>query len=257
MARESKKAAASGGVRWRWWLAGALMLAAGVSTGYAARKLQQFVTADPQFALSRYQKGALTVEGLNYAARSKVQRVFATDFDRSIFSIPLDERRRRLLAIDWVEDASVSRVWPDRLVVRLRERRPVAFVPMETSVLLIDSHGVLLDQPPQAQFTFPVLRGVRPQDDEAQRQEHVYTYLRVLEDMGYLSKDLSEVNVADPDNIRVVVQEEHRAVELLMGDSNFGARYQNFTKHYAEMAQQYPTAKVFDLRLTDRITAKD
>ena len=67
-------------------------------------------------------------EGLTYASRAKVQRVFAGDFDRSIFSVPLAERRRRLLAIDWVEDASVSRVWPDRLVVRIRERKPVAFV---------------------------------------------------------------------------------------------------------------------------------
>ena len=78
-----------------------------------------------------------------------MQRVFATDFDRSIFAVPLDERRRRLLAIDWVEDASVSRIWPDRLVVRIRERTPVAFVPLRSGVLLIDSHGVLLDQPPQ------------------------------------------------------------------------------------------------------------
>ena len=62
--------------------------------------------------------------GLTYASRSKVQRVFAGDFEHSIFSVPLAERRRRLLAIDWVEDASVSRVWPDRLVVRIRERKP-------------------------------------------------------------------------------------------------------------------------------------
>ncbi len=57
---------------------------------------------------------------MRYASRSKVQRIFAQDSDRSIFPFPLDERRRRLLAIDWVEDASVSRVWPDRLAVRIR-----------------------------------------------------------------------------------------------------------------------------------------
>ena len=62
--------------------------------------------------------GALTAQGLVYASRWKVQRVFAADFDHSIFSVPLGERRRRLLAIDWIEDVSVSRVWPDRLVVR-------------------------------------------------------------------------------------------------------------------------------------------
>lgn len=245
------------GIRWRLWLGAGGLLLAGVSTGVAARKVQEYVTTNPQFVLSRYQKGALTVEGLTYASRSKVQRVFTADFDRSVFSIPLDERRRRLLAIDWVEDASISRVWPDRLVVRLRERRPVAFVPLGRAVLLIDAHGVLLDQPAQSQFSFPVLRGIREQDDDGQRQDRVVTFLRVLEDMGYLAKDVSEVNVSDPDNIQIVAQVEHRAVELLMGDSSFGTRYQNFLKHYTEMTQQYPAAKTFDLRLNDRITAKD
>ena len=255
MARESKKAPA--GIRWRLWLGGVALLAAGTATGLAARKVERYVTSDPQFVLSRYQKGALSVEGLVYASRSKVQRVFAMDFDRSIFAVPLEERRRRLLAIDWIEDVSVSRVWPDRLVVRIHERHPVAFVPIGSVVVLIDSHGVLLDQPPQSQFTFPVLRGIRDQETDSQREEHVYVYQRVLEDMGYLAKNVSEVNVTDPDNIRIVAQVERRTVELLMGDANYGRRFQNFMKHYADIERQSPTAKSFDLRLDDRITAKD
>jgi hypothetical protein len=46
-------------------------------------------------------------------------------------------------------------------------------------------------------------------------------------------------------------------VELLVGDSNFGARYQNFLNHYPEIKKHSPDVKVFDLRLDDRITAKD
>lgn len=255
MARETRKAPR--GIRWQLWLGVAALVAVGVSTALAARKVQQYVTSDQRFVLSRYQKGAVAVEGLTYASRSKVQRVFATDFDRSIFMVPIEERRRRLLAIDWVEDASVSRVWPDRLMVRIRERRPVAFVPLGSVVLLIDEHGILLDQPPRSQFAFPVLRGIREQETEGQRQEHVYSFLRVLEDMGYLAKDVSEVNVTDPDNIRIVVQMQHRAVELLMGDASFGERYQNFLKHYPDIEKQSPGVRTFDLRLDDRITAKD
>ena len=86
MARESKKAPA--GIRWRLWLGGVALLAAGTATGLAARKVERYVTSDPQFVLSRYQKGALSVEGLMYASRSKVQRVFAMDFDHSIFAVP-------------------------------------------------------------------------------------------------------------------------------------------------------------------------
>lgn len=255
MAREAKKS--GGGIRWRLWLGGTLLLVAAVLTGLAARKLERYAVTDPQFRLSRYRKGALTVEGLRYASRYKVQRVFAADFERSIFSVPLGERRRRLLAVDWVEDASISRVWPDRLVVRIRERKPVAFVPIGSTVMLVDAFGALLEPPPQSQFAFPVLRGIGGLDSDSQRQDRVDTYLSVLEDMGYMAKDVSEMDVSDPDNIRIVAQVEHRAVELMLGDANFGRRYQNFLTHYAEISKQSPGVHRFDLRLDDRITAKD
>ena len=57
--------------------------------------------------------------------------------------------------------------------MRLRERKPVAFVFFRSGVLLIDRHGVLLDQLSQAQFIFPVLGGVREDETEDQRAEHV------------------------------------------------------------------------------------
>ena len=186
-----------------------------------------------------------------------MQRVFAGDFDHSIFSVPLAERRRRLLAIDWVEDASVSRVWPDRLVIRIRERKPVAFVSFRSGPLLIDAQGVLLEQPAQAQFSFPVLSGVREGETEADRRRHVRAFLQVQEEMGYLAKEISEVDASDPENIRIVSQVDRRVVTLLLGDGNYAQRFQNFLNHYPEIRKGSPQAKVFDLRLDGRITVKE
>ncbi|HUI56761.1 MAG TPA: FtsQ-type POTRA domain-containing protein [Bryobacteraceae bacterium] len=254
MARESKK---SSGVRWRIWLGLAAILAVGASTAMAALKVRRYITTSPQFLLSRDRKDAITIDGIQYASRWRVQHVFADDFDHSVFSVPLDERRRRLLAIDWVEDASISRIWPARLAVHIRERKPIAFVLLRSSVLLIDAHGVLLALPPQARFTFPVLAGIRPDEPQPQRLERVRAFLRVQEDMGYLTRDVSEVNASDPEDIHIVAQVENRAVELILGDANFGRRYQNFLNHYAEIRKRSPEVKVFDLRLDDRITAKE
>ena len=186
-----------------------------------------------------------------------MERVFSADFDHSIFSVPLAERRRRLMAIDWVEDVSVSRIWPDRLLVRIRERKPVAFVLFRSGVLLIDAGGVLLDPPALAHLTFPVLSGLREDQTEDQRRERVRVLLRLQEDLGYMAKDVSEVNAADPENIRIVAQVENRAVELMMGDGNFARRYQNFLAHYPEIGKRSPKVKTFDLRLDGQITAKD
>jgi cell division protein FtsQ len=254
MAREKK---AASGIRWRLWftLAGVVLVAA--TTALAAARTRAHVLSDASYRLSRDRKDALQIQGLQYASRSKVARVFAADYERSIFAVSLDERRRRLLAIDWIEDASVARIWPDRLIVRLRERKPVAFVFFRSGVLLIDRHGVLLDQPAQAQFTFPVLGGVRENETEDQRAEHVRSMLAVQEDLGYLAKDVSEIDAADPDTIRIVAKVENRALELTLGDSNFGKRYQNFLTHYPEIEKHSPQVRSFDLRLDDRITAKE
>jgi len=223
----------------------------------AAYKVRRFVTSDPQFNLARDRKDAFRLEGLKYTARAKVLRVFAADFGRSIFSIPLEDRRRSLCEIDWVESASVSRVWPDRLVVRIHERKPVAFVLFHPGLLLIDSQGVLLEPPPQSQFAFPVLSGIHRDDSLADRHERVSLFLRVQEEMGYLMKDISEIDAGDSSNVRVVAQVDNRAVELLLGDSDFGKRYQDFLNHYSDIQRRSPEAKHFDLRLEDRITARE
>jgi cell division protein FtsQ len=156
-----------------------------------------------------------------------------------------------------VEDASVSRIWPDRLLVRIRERKPVAFVIFRSGVALIDAHGVLLDPPALAQFAFPVLSGVREDETEDQRRERVRAMLRLQQDMGYMAKDVSEVNTADPEDIRIVAQVENRAVELMMGDTNFARGYQNFLAHYPEIGKRSPNVKTFDLRMDGQVTAKD
>jgi cell division protein FtsQ len=252
----AKASAKSNVVRWRLWLALAALLLVFVSTGWAAIRLHRYAVTDTRFTLSSDDKEALKIEGLNYVAGARVARVFASDFGRSVFSIPLAERRRRLLAISWVEDASVSRLWPDRLAVRIRERKPVAFVSAPSGPLLVDAAGVLLDPPSRAQFAFPVLNGVRQEEPEELRRERVRAYLRLQQDMGNLANDVSEVDVSDLENLRIVARVNDRAIELMLGDEHFAARYRNFLASYPEIQKQSPDARTFDLRLEDRITAR-
>ena len=82
-------------------------------------------------------------------------------------------------------------------------------------------------------------------------------FLQVQEELGYLAKDISEVDASDPENIRIIAQVDRRAVTLLLGDGNFAQRFQNFLNHYPEIRKGSPRRRVFDLRLDDRITAKE
>jgi cell division protein FtsQ len=148
-------------------------------------------------------------------------------------------------------------------VVRITERQPVAFVNLPlrfgqgSRVLLIDADGILLDPPPQARFSFPILSGVSEDQSEPARRKRVRAMLSLLADLGPLGRNVSEVNAASPEDLHVITQLDGRGVELALGDGNYGPRMQNFLNHYPEIRKRLGNATSFDLRLDDRITAKE
>ena len=93
-----------------------------------------------------------------------------------MYLCPVAERRRRLLAIDWVQDATVSRFWPNKLAVRIRERNPVAFVQRmaqdgSTVYGLVDAEGVMLDPQRASRLSLPVLSGMPWKEHESARKD--------------------------------------------------------------------------------------
>ena len=78
--------------------------------------------------------------------------------------------------------------------------------------------------------------------------------LSLMKDLGNASRAVSEVDVSDPDNLKISEPFDGRIVTLLLGDRNFALRHQNFVNYYAEIRKKLPGSSVLDLRLEDRIT---
>jgi cell division protein FtsQ len=231
---------------------------------YTSQKFQQFMLRDPRFFLPGpadygFESPNLQVDGVKYASRAHILRLFDHDYGRSLYLFPLAERRKALLNIRWVHDASIERIWPNRIIVRVSERRPVAFIKLPGDGMarwaLIDDEGVILDPPPKAPFDLPVLAGVQPRDSQDLRGKRVRRILRLMKDLGGLAKNVSEADAADLDNLKITEQLEGSAVVLMLGDRNFATRLQNFLDHFANIHRKMPDASQFDLRLDDRITA--
>jgi cell division protein FtsQ len=244
--------------RTAWILGGAAAVLLAGGSLYGFQTLEAFLIRDGRFAVPR--PGAppdqvLRVGGVKHASLRAIEEVFAGDYGRSIYLVPLEARREALRQVPWVRDASVARIWPNRLVVDITEREPVAFVTLSRSrFALIDADGEILPPTPD-QYNLPVLTGVGPNDDTARRKEAVQRMLRVAADLGEAAmQDVSEVDVSQPANIAVVRPYRDRAVRLLLGDRNYGLRYRNFVNHFAEVDARLPGGKIIDLRLEDRIT---
>lgn len=69
----------------------------------------------------------VSVQGeLQYMDPASVQAVIQPYLNESFLGIDLSAMRADLAAMPWVERASVTRVWPDQLIVHLDEQMPVA-----------------------------------------------------------------------------------------------------------------------------------
>jgi cell division protein FtsQ len=231
---------------------------------YAAQQAEQFIISDPRFFLPGppdygLESPNLELHGIRYSSRVRILNVFSRDFGRSLFLLPLAERRKALLKVSWVRDAAVVRLWPNRVTVEISERQPAAFINLKVDAMnrwaLIDSEGVILDPPPRAPFKLPVIAGVRGEEPQSMRGTRVRRMQRMMTDLGPLGDKISEIDVGDLDNLRITEQIGGNSVVLMLGDTNFASRLQNFLDHYPDIHRKMANAGTFDLRLDDRITA--
>lgn len=229
---------------------------------YASESFARFLIRDPRFFLpgpADYGLESPNVElhGVKYASRQQILRLFEPDYGRSLHLFPLATRRKALLGVRWVHDASIARIWPNRVIVQITERKPAAFIklPAESMVrwALIDEEGVILDPPAKASFQLPVLAGVMGENQE-KRGVRVRRMQRLMKDLGALSGNVSEVDASDLDDLKITEQAGGNAVSLMLGDRNFSSRLGNFLDHYPDIHRRMPQATSFDLRLDDRIT---
>jgi cell division septal protein FtsQ len=241
-------------------IAALVVLSGGI---YASQRFAQFLIRDTRFFLPGpadygLESPNLELHGIRYASRQQVLRVFDPDYGRSLYLFPLAARRKDLLGVRWVHDASIARIWPNRVVVQVTERRPAAFIKLPAEAMLrwalIDEEGVILDPPPKTAFSLPVLDGVLRGESQEKRGIRVRRMQRLLKELGPLADNVSEVDAGDLDDLKITEQAGGGAVTLMLGDRNFSSRLRNFLDHYPDIHRNMPQATSFDLRLDDRIT---
>jgi cell division protein FtsQ len=199
----------------------------------------------------------IEISGVRNASLSEAMDVARKDIGRNIFYVPLDERRAKLEEIPWVESAAVMRLLPNHIAVAITERTPVAFVQMGSKISLIDAGGVVLGPPAnrQSRYSFPVIHGITEAESLSSRAAVMKNYNRLMHDLdsGGYTRQISEVDLADPKDVKATVSDSGGMVVLHLGESDFLARYKLYAAHIGEWRQQFPKVQSVDLRYEGQI----
>ncbi len=140
---------------WRWlgWGFGTLAVAAvaiwATVAGWPQRATMQVATtaADAGFVVRQ-----VDIEGVVNQPRLSIYRQVLEGGSDSMLLTDIDDIRARVKTLPWVRDASVARRWPNRLVIRIVEKKPVAVWQHRSVFRLIDETGDVLPSERVAEF---------------------------------------------------------------------------------------------------------
>ena len=243
-------------------------IAAMVLTALVAVYLaSHFLLTSPSMALQH--SAQVELAGNKYVSRTAVLEIFSSDRGRSALRIPLEERRKQLEALPWVEQVVVRRALPNRIEVELVERVPVAFLRQGNELALADAHGVILDRPVEGEFHFPVVTGINavmPEDARDRRMQMFASFLHGIDAARTgASEMVSEVDVQDATDLKATLQglppaggtlagenpawsEADGPLLVYFGDRDFQQRYQTLLDNLGQWRATAGRVESVDLR---------
>jgi cell division septal protein FtsQ len=242
----------------RWFLIGVLVL---LPVGYSGYRLAVFGLTSPRFMLTSGDD--IVLEGNRYVSREEALNVLGFPSNGkltrgvNIFRFSLDDKRKQLESISWVKSATLTRAYPNRLAVTIAERTPVAFVNIDGRMKLVDGEGVLLDKPEKASFDFPVLAGLGSAGGQEERAARLGLFQQfsqeIISDAAASGWLVSEVDLADRDDLRAVLVQGRDTLLVHFGHTSFRERFQNFLTLLPEVRKSNGKIDSIDLRYRNQI----
>jgi cell division protein FtsQ len=240
-----------------------MWIGAGAATLWLAYSGGRFLLTAPEMRLIHPEQ--VEVSGNHFVPRTTILEVFATDRGKNILRIPIDERRRQLESISWVEHAAVRRALPNHIQAEITERTPVAFLRQGSDLLLIDAHGVILERPLRADFNFPVVTGLSmdmPLEEREKRMQMFSGFSQQVEDTRAAAMEqVSEVDLSDANDLIATIDGLSRPaadsrgqgdgpIVVHFGNTDFGGKYATLVDHIAQWSATAGRIESVDLRFS-------
>jgi cell division protein FtsQ len=202
--------------------------------------------------------GDFELAGESPHSRAQILEKLHEGIGRNIFQISLAERKQELEKIPWVETASIIRLWPNHLRVIVKERTPVAFIALGERIELIDAHGVVMELPQERDYSFPVILGMNESEPLSTRAPRMKIFMRLMHELdegdvhlpakAQYSRDLDEVDLSDPEDVKVMAKGGSGSILLHLGSENFLQRFMMFLSNVQKWEQERGKLKSVDLR---------
>jgi cell division protein FtsQ len=249
--KDRREGNAGGGARLRFTAWAAAVLVSVALTGAACASAYSWLSRSPLFAVREVD--------MNRCENVTQEEVWAIVRDRgkgNLWSIPSRELAKRLAEHPWIRSASVRKVFPDRIVVRIGERRPVAMVNLDALYYVDDRGAVFKRLTAYDSKSFPIVTGFSRVDLLSRDAVAMRNFRRALEllraaDAGTLRQNISELHFDPQDGYTLVTRDT--GLRLKVGTMESRKAVRRIEEAMPRIARLGKGPAIVDLRTEGRI----
>ena len=176
-----------------------------------------------------FQARTVDVSGTSRASADEIRTIVRNGAAQTgVWRADLDAISRELRNVAWVKEVSVSRVLPDGLRVRVKEREPRAVVRTGAGKFVwVDEDAVSLGVASPGDRIF--MRGWDEdgtEDARGQNRERIRKFMEMTRDLEAkgISRRVSEVNFGDLRDVRAQLTGDDSQIEIQLGPEDFANR---------------------------------
>ena len=179
--------------------------------------------------------------------RQHLEAAVVETVDGSFFSVDLERIREHLEQLPWIESASVRRVWPDTVKVKVVEQVPLAYWGSDG---LVSQRGAVVR--PESRPRLQELAVLEGDDESAPRIVREYLRMRTLLETAGLRLTHVRVDAREAWSLRT-----ENGVTLSLGRREVMLRLTRFVQLYPYLQEQMKRIPAsVDLRYTNGFTVR-
>jgi cell division protein FtsQ len=169
----------------------------------------------------------------------------------NLFSVKLKEVVKRLESHPWIEQVRVRKVFPNKILVQIEERKPMAIIQLE-ELYYIDTGGEIFSPVGERdEYNYPYLTGLTRRVLEKDPVEAKRLITKALELLRIVSQEklppleeLSEIHVEKAFGIHCFTKTE--GVQVKMGWEDFGEKLKRLSLIWSDLRKRGCSAVSID-----------
>jgi cell division protein FtsQ len=200
----------------------------------------------------------MKIDGNRKVSKEQITALSKVDIHSNLMAIDVVQVKSLLESHPWIARAEVSRDWPNRLLITVKEKNPVALLNRNAGLFYMDNKGRIIAAASSSQeLDFPVITGLKNYTfnpiDSAQTPEILQDALGLLKLASKNNSILPEQNISEihiTENGEMLLYLLERAFPIYMGaDEKISTRYYRLVKVLKDLYKSREFSKVSYIRL--------